>query len=236
MLRMLSDCWAISTQALVECRSRIGDIARATAWPAILLVLCEELGNRFADDVMVVAFSLLGGLAWCFVAIQTHRLVLLSRPDGYARVEWNIVLRYALIVLGVYLVGYMVAIAFGIVLRDIAGSSTGTVINAFFYTVPAIAALYVIARLSLLLPNRAVGLKDPLGEVVSWSKNNGWKLTIVLFLPPLVLSIPTLLIDQTEMSIVGSLLSSVLSLLITVYSIVLLSVSYRGLSKPTRSV
>lgn len=45
------------------------------------------------------------------------------------------------------------------------------------------ASVYVASRFALVLPDQAIGRTTPLETVWSWSKGNGWKLTLVLVVP-----------------------------------------------------
>ncbi|MEM1081760.1 MAG: hypothetical protein AAGH65_09295, partial [Pseudomonadota bacterium] len=76
----------------------------------------------------------------------------------------------------------------GIVITDSALSGW---VNIAFFIVLALLMAYSVARMSILLPARAVGDSSSFELLVGLSTGNGWRLTIATLLPALLLGVLT---------------------------------------------
>lgn len=87
--------------------------------------------------------------------------------------------------------------------------------------------LYFSARLSLILPERAVGGSMKLSEIWELSRGNGWKLTASLIVPPVALNILVAVIFYTIDARMGDLAVALSTLPIIILEVALLSVAYK---------
>lgn len=101
-----------------------------------------------------------------------------------------------------------------------------------------IAFIYVASRLSLVLPDQAVGRTTPLQTLWSWSKGNGWKLTWVLVVPLVLMAFGGASIWRLASWLNGPLagfVGQVICILIVIFGAAVLSCAYEDLRSLSQS-
>ena len=104
--------------------------------------------------------------------------------------------------------------------------------NSVYLLLLAIVSMcYFGARLSLALPDSALGHSSSLATVWGWSAGNGWKLAAVLFLPPLLINILVIVATLGAPKDLRELLMAIASIPVLIFDVALLSCAYRGLTR-----
>lgn len=99
---------------------------------------------------------------------------------------------------------------------------------ALIIILAVIPALYVWSRLSITLPEIALGKYSSLKRALAMSHGNGWRLTLVVFVVPILLMLPFIGVAMLD-SVAAIFLAGIGSYVGSLLSIVLLSQSYRFL-------
>ncbi|MEM1188289.1 MAG: hypothetical protein AAGI72_07170 [Pseudomonadota bacterium] len=158
------------------------------------------------------------------IAIRTHRFVLLPDGSDSNGLRAPIFLRFLLASL---------AISFIVIAIGFIGSRISIVVDGIYtlcLILTAVVVLYVVARLSLVLPNRALGEATRYSEVWSWSQGIGWRLAGAIYLPIVCLGIVSGLLTQAVPPGLALVATTLVGLPTTVFGIILLSVAYRDIA------
>lgn len=208
---------------------------------AIWIALAVSLAVRFIPSShagFAILERIVDWLALILIAVQVHRGILLQRTDRVGAPPIKSLIRYALWFIFANLVLLIPGVIFA-VLNALLPFARSPVWLATLLGL--ISGLYLSARVSLILPNRAVGQTEPLGNVWQWSSGNGWKLVGALYIPLLVLSIPTGLLallfhvpPPHPEGIIVNVLFFLASLPVIISAPALLSVAYRDLHEHSR--
>ena len=182
-----------------------------------------------------------GGIAWwqaiavscvlyAVLATNIHRLILLNKTGTPPLLPpFSATFGFALWALLTGLLASLIMLIPGIPLAFLASFFGGAA--AFVFTgLLMLIFCYVMARLSLILPDRAIGQSHTLSENIDWSKDNGVQLALALFVAPFLASA---LIGGLEHvlpnHIALSALIGVANTVVLVVEIALLSVAYQAL-------
>ncbi|WP_369854791.1 hypothetical protein [Candidatus Thalassolituus haligoni] len=191
----------------------------ALDWASTTLVpeshLFGQLGFALASMLFGVVF-----------ATACHRMTLmpeknLVQPGVWRREEWRYLMR--LLLMGLALSAVITPILLLFALLQI---QQMMVLGG---AVAIMAGLYVSARLSVTLPEIAVGQSTSFKRAWNLSKGNGSRLVLVVWITPLLISAPFLLLfllDNTVLNYLAAFGTYVTSLV----SLVMLSLSYRFLT------
>lgn len=203
-------------EAIKALRENREDIVRTATVPAIAISALHVMPAK--NTFFGWMFAGMSFPIYIVLAVGVHRVILLSESSenessihNYARfVIWSIA------VVSLFLVIFLPFAAFG---------------GYWFYLiiVLVVPALYVSARASLILPNRAVGELVPFEKTWKWSEGNGWQLLGALFVPPFVLDILISLFTSWMNEVARDLSVAVLSIPVVVIEVAVLSVAYRDL-------
>ena len=167
-------------------------------------------------------------VAYVILATNIHRLILIRQ----ARVRPLVPPARPALRLGIWLFG---TIAFALILMLLPGIGLGliamvlgdgmaTAVTCFF----VIGCFYLLSRMSLILPDRAIGHSHSLTEVVGWSKDRGIELTLALCLVPLGANLFTEFLSSVlQVNKMLSVLATCAELLVLIVEIALLSVAYQ---------
>lgn len=165
------------------------------------------------------AGSLAASAAYAVMAVRLHRQLLLAGENNdhpaYMRdyagfVIWSLAIASipAASLLLLLLGGGRLALAFPLLLPPV---------------------LYLCARLSLILPCRALGDTSSISLVWSWSRSNGWKLVRTLYGVLMILAAFKVALSQSLGKELASLLVTLASLPATMLFVAVLSLAYRDL-------
>lgn len=224
-----------------ELSQKSGILLLAILIPTIAISIIEHL-NLVVDfpwflRLIGFAFYL---VAISLVAVSCHRIILLG-PDSMVTkwgVYWdNDLLNYigALIFVAVCTAIIAVVLMFPMMAFVMMFSAAGGLfepLNFLMLALVWVCIAYVMARISILLPARAVGDTTSFAKLFDLSKGNGWRLTIATMLPVFVIGalISSLTSWIFENPGTASLIPTVLlSLIYSMITICLLSCAYRAL-------
>lgn len=202
-------------------------------WPLIVILAAIDVVNALLPNesrflsvrigliVVSVMFSVL-------MATTAHRFTLL---DGQSEVKalrrWDKSdVRYVLRLFQIILIA-MVLISVLAVSAIVLLAPTDEQV-ALLMLVAVVPVLYVWSRLSITLPEIALGKYSSLKRALAMSHGNGWRLTLVVFGVPILLMLPFLAIAMID-SVAAIFLAGIGSYIGTLLSVVLLSNSYRFL-------
>jgi len=227
------------------------EITKAVAFSGFTLfsfsILWELYGNNL-NEIMQWFFILFNIIFTALLAVQCHRLVLLSEKSTNIlnTITWRrFETQYLILSIGLTLIAGVLSLPmfllmlFSSHLIPIISSELG-ISGAYLQLIPSILIGcvfgYLFARLSLVLPAVAIGGDDSLWTAWNKTSNNGWRLFILFFgltiLLPMLLSkiiyfiIPSL--DNTSLIII--LISNIIDILMIILEIIILSFTYQFLT------
>ena len=172
----------IVSKAVMLIWTNLGDAARATALPLLLLVLLPMFGVaidengeslRLPSPPLLLLLLAIGVALFAWGAVAWHRFVLLEeRPGLVPRPDGRAVRGYVWAMLRVGLIGVVIALSvggalllLGTVVQSAVGGSGSWVIGLAGFGL-GILLSYAVLRFSLVLPAAALGRPMSLGE--SW--------------------------------------------------------------------
>lgn len=185
----------------------------------------------FYNPVLFVAYLCIGILL-AIVLVGCHRAFLMADDDIYATKtirlgirEWNFIAWW--VKLGLIIMLMSIPTIFLVMLSYQDSDSQPHDIMFFIITIPI---AYISSRLSLVFPATAVGnTNTSLTKTWKLTSNNGWRLTILIGLIPLMTSFLLELLPITD-SIFYYIVASITWLIVGLFELGLLSTSYAYLS------
>jgi len=191
ILGVWSDLWS-------ELRANGWILIQAIAIPLVLTTILEQASQLLQVPWFI---RLLGGIVYvlltCLYAVSIHRIILIDRDPISNRfgLYWHRhLIDYigALLAILVCLVPVVAGLFFFIFMGSLMLSevqSTASWFPFLLMMVPSWALMgYVLSRLSIWLPARAVGDPSGYSELFLLSKGNGWRLTVTTMLPFVVVA------------------------------------------------
>jgi len=166
-------------------------IASTLAVQKFSLYFAEEISREFAYHLLYVPIL----IAWCWLAITVHRLVLLEAVDAGMSLNVGTLRRFAIFAaafVGVWVLftGLTLLIT-GVVLNIIVGPRYVAAGEAsppmdfpvspqWIVNLASVFAYWFVARVILVLPAIAIDRKPDLIAAWRTSRHNGWRLAIVV--------------------------------------------------------
>lgn len=218
--------------------NRLWDARKSLFW----LLVIAGLANGFLDWVAFVLFenntskSFLAlaaqALVYTVLAVRVHRLVLGAESSAQELVLWTgretrflgwLLVVYCYVVLIFALPALLVG-AVGVMARMPQDGGWWMALVAFLAPLPA---AYLFVRLSILLPATAVDQRRTIAWAWALTEGNGWRLVIVLWLVPMLLSTPMSVLEVS--SLLGWLARDLLVAVLTSFEIAILSVAFKSL-------
>jgi hypothetical protein len=213
---------------------------RALAFPLALLatlVLTWYFTAKLLPAFVNILLCLVYAALFTLFAVTTHRLVLLD-PDavaknpvpGWTRREglffgW-MVGAWLLFVFAFFVVLMVVVNAVGFGFEGLIKSHL-----VWIETAASVPALYLLARLSPLLPATAVDRRVDLRWAWELTRGNGWRLMAITGVLPWVLSWVTPLLYRSDATTAELVVLTVAGIALFAIEIAALSISYRELTK-----
>ena len=192
--------WATIREAVQAIAKEWKALLKVTAVPAVVVAVGNVVSNQEYMEAVLPNFlawippALLSAGFAMLIAISCHRLVILgvdSLPNAWG-LFWSgretRFLGWSALIGGIPLV---VASLFGVLrglglpLFSVDNGVPSLFVVMFFVLIPY--AVYVVPRLSLVLPATAIGQRPTLKGSWRLSRSNGWRLALVMLLPSLVL-------------------------------------------------
>lgn len=217
--------------------NRLWDARTSLFWLLVLAGLANGFLNwiAFASSENITSKSFLAGaaqvLVYTVLAVRVHRLVLCAENAGQGLVRWTgretrflgwLVIVYFYLVLIFALLALLVGAVGAIAHLPEAGWWWGTLM--FIASLPA---AYLFVRLSILLPATAVDQRRTIAWAWALTEGNGWRLVIVLWLVPMLLS--TLMPVLEVSSLLGWLAWDLFMAVLTSFEIAILSAAFKSL-------
>ena len=183
--------WATIREAVQAIAKEWKALLKVTAVPAVVVAVGNVVSNQEYMEAVLPNYlawippALLSAGFAMLIAISCHRLVILgvgSLPSAWglfwSRREtrflgWSALIggiAWVLLLVAAFSLEYGVPSLFNVML---------------FFLIPY--AVYVVPRLSLVLPATAIGQRPTLKGSWRLSRSNGWRLALVMLLPSLVL-------------------------------------------------
>ncbi len=119
--------------------------------------------------------------------------------------------------------------AFIVLLFTLLGFAGGKESGVLFMFIGVLFASYFLARLSVTLPEIALGYKTPLSRAWAMSKGNGNSLVVVVLVLPVVLTLPLTVLAILAENVILQLIGLAGSYLATLLSLIVMSLSYQFL-------
>ena len=223
--------WAILAQAFRTSWERRAAFFRVAALPMLLLIIMGILPYQNNSGIFLAVNTIANMLVFTVFAVHSHRVIL--QHEDYVAFSHQLTWGYR----ETRFLGWSVVIFFGILfifllfaalLAGIIAALTGFKSVEFFLLPAAGYAVYVIARLSLLLP--AVAIDQPLEMGGAWRSTvgNGLRLMVILVAPTIIpLVIFYFLRHQQEINVAEKMLIMPLNLATCFVGIAALSLSYQ---------
>ncbi|MEH6672083.1 hypothetical protein [Halopseudomonas sp.] len=208
----------VSARAWAGLQREPAALRRAVMAPVLLWALVSVVP---VSEHWLVSLSIgvIGVGAYVVLAVRVHRYLLMEPDQASAD---SIGLYF---IFGVFLVlGLLMLVLVSLVLKPLAE------LGALISLPVMIGCMYAVARLSLVLPDRAMGRSSSLVSVWSWSHRNGWKLFAVLFLPLLLCQIALGLLTFWMEPLPSNIANNLLNIPITIFGVALLSQAYLELA------
>jgi hypothetical protein len=221
-----------------------GDVIRMAGVP-LLAVIGTSLGMRMAElqaaQNLYWSFGILYMLAVSWLALTTHRMVLVDSPGSAFELSTRSLRRYGGFLLAMIILWALyIALHLGIVLVALTALAGGyqpasgppRVPSLPFETVQSIAAwlpFLIIGRLSLWLPMLATDREFSAPDAWRISSGNGWRLAVIVGVLPWSGSGITYLLYRDGATPFELGLLTVLGSLFVVVEVVALSLAYREL-------
>lgn len=202
-------------------------VLRLAIGPAFLLVSTKLVpsSNSFLDwTAELLAFG-----AYVALAVAIHRHVLLSDSEKARPATVKTHVTFGLAVIAVSVLGVMFVMPVSMLGNLMLGNSPATAM--LLGLVASVLAFYFVARLSLALPDRAIGRAAAVADVWRWSTNNGWNLVGVLFLPAFIVNLPVAIISSVSDTVMGQVVTALASIPVLIFEVALLSCAYRSLRR-----
>lgn len=209
----------VPRSAYMALRRHSSDAANAMLVPSLVILATSWM--QPAVTVAYVVTSSVQLICWAVLAVRLHRLILLSPAASETATlrEYGWYLAWTLSMLGLIAVW----VAAPLLLKE-----PGVFVLWLLVGLPAM--VYFSARLSLILPDRALGQTTPLRLVWSWSTDKGW--TLVFFVVAPAGAINALVGFATKLLPTpwGLFLQMLLLILVTAFQIASLSCAYQLLA------
>ena len=217
---------------LAELRESRSELLSLVASPCLRIYLVHT-AILFTPQHFELPLQLIAGVFWCVLAIRVHRFVLCRDHESPSSFGPKVLVCF----IGVTILTSLAATLPLLVLVPIQVALPGqnsTIIQFLIVLLAALYCLYLMARLSLLLPDRALGRRETIETLWSWSARRGWKLTAALFLPGILLEGLITLIAYPIPAPASEFVVVTLEMPLLVFQVVLLSVAYRALRPANR--
>jgi hypothetical protein len=216
--------------------------ARALAAPLAslaVLTLSWYYANEFLPAFVKWLLYFLYGFLFTLFAVTCHRLVLLGSESVttpfFPRWSWRESRFFAWLVaicLIHMLAWYVILFPPLTVAVNVSAAAreSGTWAE-WASSIARIPALYVFARLSLVFPATAIDKRPDLRWTWDLTRNNGWRLVVVVGVLPWVISGLVGLLYRENATVFETIILSVLGIALFAVEIAALSLSYRELTK-----
>lgn len=182
--------------AIRETGSRWRTLLRVLMAPALLTSTVLLCMGEFARDswwqygLIIISFAI-----YALFAVNCHRVVMLgadSIPTRWGLYWSSRETRFFGWTIGIGLIAGVVSLPLGFLVLEFAilpsemAPGYGIVWDLMLF-VTAIPAVYLGSRWSLVLPSTAIDRRPSLGSAWDLSRGNGWRLAVLLGVPPLLL-------------------------------------------------
>lgn len=208
--------------------------SKALVLPTLLLVIIWALKTVFVEEIkeisiwLVLPFYLIG---FSIFAVTCHRLILMDGLDSSISISLqNREMKFATIVAVLCIIYYLVLVVPLTVLTNIPVIPNFVKFGGTLYyitLISSIPAMYVLARLSMVLPSTAVDNNKKLKWSWEITRHNGWRIAIIVGVYPWLISTSIWLISREQASIIEQVFTAFLYYLGMAVGIFALSLAYK---------
>ncbi|WP_430462000.1 hypothetical protein ACQUQU_04180 [Thalassolituus sp. LLYu03] len=222
--------WDLIREALMLLWGKRADVLRMFLPLMLVLATIDWISSFWlAEDAQAgrLLFVLVSSLLSVLFATSCHRFTLLPPEQwdgnalhGFGRDEWRYMLR------GIQIAVIAIVICFSCMLglMLIMGKDQAWLAAAL----AVLPTLYFWSRLSVTLPELALGKQSDLKRAWAISSGNGSRLVLVVFIVPVLLASPFLVMFFSDHAVLGYI-AAFGTYLTTLISLVMLSLAYRFL-------
>ncbi len=215
------------------------EFLRAISIPTLILVAVWGAWVSFSKE-LPWAFSwviaLLYGLSFSFFAVTCHRLVLTGRAERFKPLREKPGYR-ELGFLGWLIAIYVIEALLALIIWKIAQDAAGRLFGAgdagladWGKQLASIPGLYVLGRLSLVLPATALDRRGGLRWAWDRTRGNGWRIFVVVGLFPWFMSTVFDLVSREGATVVEQVVLFMLAYVGIAIEVIALSLTYRELA------
>jgi hypothetical protein len=225
----------ILTSSIVIAWQRREKFLTALALPTLLLVIIWALHWTFVDQSNLVIGWTVGSIyvaAFGIFAVTCHRLILVENQVAAFRLSVRTrELKFVGWLFVVYAIYYAISLAPLTVLMnspiadDLVESPDSFYYAQILFSVPA---MYILARLCLVFPATAIDKR--LGLRWSWlrTRDNGWRIVIVIGIYPWIISTAIWLISREDATLVEQVLTALMYYVGLALEVFALSLTYKA--------
>ena len=238
-MRPLPVITIVKAAALVVWRKRLSLFRTLTA-AGLAIALLDTAPGYFSMGrpgwAITTLYSALSAIILTLFAVTCHRIVLLDETatPRFGIHTWS---KREMRFLGWTVVGYLFFLVIMIIIGLIVGAIPGLVntsdVSLLIYAM-LLPSSYMLARLSILLPATAVDERHDMKWAWDITANNGWRLTVIVALLPVLLGfIGVFISDFTEIEapLILRFIGHFLSYSLVAVEIAALSVSFQYLKE-----
>lgn len=202
----------------------------------ILLLVTIGYAQHFIDSdnfFVSLIFVVMTLLVYCFFAATCHRIVLLNNNEVTITgiLKWgNRELRFLGWIIAISIFFGVSVFILSILVKTIVKQIEGTGVAELIIYLALMPGFYIISRLSLIFPATALDKRPDLEWAWTMSKNNGWRLFVVVGILPFVFSYIQSVIERENSTIIEDIIIMLISFVFLVVEIFALSLSYKKLA------
>lgn len=191
----------------------------------LVILACILDSVTLKDNTGTVFLRLAGIIIYAIIAVNIHQHLLTKDEEQHSNKNYFI---YFYWIIAIAVLMAITALPF-ILLNAILPMLTILAVVPVFY---------IYLRISMVLPDRAIGRSTPTNTLWGYSENHVLKLASVLLLIPILLSIPAAIIETVLLpeNIISDIFSAVTSNIIMMLEVGLVSISYRELHAANESL
>lgn len=172
-------------------------------------------------------------ILWILFAVTCHRLVLLELREADVAVVPGWGLRESLFLVWLVVSGAIIlAVVLGAL--TIVGNTIGLIshdlLEAITNPIAKVVGTYLFARMALVLPATAIGVRSTLLKSWRQTRGNGWRMVVIVGVLPWAFDYAVSLVFGDDPGVARALFVSALGTVVLAIEISLLSLAYRELS------
>lgn len=206
---------------------------KALILPMIILVSLELLEVYVFSDSTgeSVIINLVYILVYCYFAIACHRIILLNEKSSgtvISKLFWRLIRFLGWLLIISFITG-LIALPFIIIPHLMFVDFYSSDYSSLIFYLGISPAIFVMAKLSLILPAVAIDEQPQFSWAWNATRNNGWRMFVVVGILPIMFSWMQELISRDDSIWIEDIALSILSFIFLIIEISALSLSFKFL-------